>query len=800
MRRTMVVALALAVLAPVGARAEGDPACPAPRCSEHVITLDRYPFRFNVLVPPDYDDTARRYPVLYLFMGAVGGDAANHNRRGWLIGTDLIGWTGGLPASRQAIVVLPDHGTGFDSIDGTMKWETFHIEHLIPYVDANFRTIAGRAYRAIAGLSYGGFVAMHHAARHPDLFVAAGSFSGAPLDISPPHWVAAMGAAWTAAFAACPASDGGYEPWVCGGYDPAPGGPVGPLGPHVTNEVYWRANDPTSIAGNLGGVSLLMRAGTGVPCDEEDRETLARTDDTEDGHIGYKHLEGGAEPQVRVFSAALARAGVAHRTVTPPCGLHSWRYFWQGLMEFWPQMLDAFGSPAPSSFDHRAVAPTFDVWDWSFTADAARAPEFLDVADASCRGVGLTGSGLTTVLTASCFAPGRVVRLGGAREASVVSDAAGRITFTVDLGAPHQHQQYTPAARALEAAGGYWTSRAVTFKPTPNGPSSQPIVDIPVSFEVDNLNRSLLACESDGQRYTIRGHITGPASMLDDPERSIAVHLHGGTVDERHYRSEVPGYHYAYDMAARGHTVLTVSELGYGDSGLPHGAQVCKGSQADTIHQVIEQLRAGTYTSAGARPAFARVAVGGLSQGGATSQIVAYSWPDDVDALFQLGMGNVLLPTPTLTANLAMGEAPACGSGGYEKHAGGPDGYAHTWPSAEAEIADAYTDPDPAAAAGFAALRQRDPCGVLTTTGNAVANGNAYLDRIDVPVLVLFGRDDQLFQPPTQELQAQRFTGSTAVTFVQLDGTGHEVVLDRGQLGQARAFRDAMSAWFGAVL
>src|SRR6202022_3173993 len=60
------------------------------------------------------------------------------------------------------------------------KWETFHVGQLIPWVDANLRTVASRPGRAIAGLSQGGFCAMSYAARHPDMFTTAVSFSGAP--------------------------------------------------------------------------------------------------------------------------------------------------------------------------------------------------------------------------------------------------------------------------------------------------------------------------------------------------------------------------------------------------------------------------------------------------------------------------------------------------------------------------------------------------------------------------------------------------------------------------------------------
>src|SRR5205807_6226435 len=89
------------------------------------------------------------------------------------------------------IVVMPDGGyDGFYSdwygtdTDGhtpapAPAWETFHVRELIPWVDATFPTVIGRGGRAIAGISMGGFGTMSYAARHPDVFVAAASFSGA---------------------------------------------------------------------------------------------------------------------------------------------------------------------------------------------------------------------------------------------------------------------------------------------------------------------------------------------------------------------------------------------------------------------------------------------------------------------------------------------------------------------------------------------------------------------------------------------------------------------------------------------
>jgi len=62
------------------------------------------------------------------------------------------------------------------------NWEDFHLAQLVPWIDANLRTMADRSGRAIAGLSMGGFGSIHYAEDRPDLFSYAASFSGA-LDL-----------------------------------------------------------------------------------------------------------------------------------------------------------------------------------------------------------------------------------------------------------------------------------------------------------------------------------------------------------------------------------------------------------------------------------------------------------------------------------------------------------------------------------------------------------------------------------------------------------------------------------------
>jgi enterochelin esterase family protein len=58
------------------------------------------------------------------------------------------------------------------------------VNDLIPFIDANFRTIADREHRAIAGLSMGGGQAMRIGLGHLDQFAWIGTFSGAARDFN----------------------------------------------------------------------------------------------------------------------------------------------------------------------------------------------------------------------------------------------------------------------------------------------------------------------------------------------------------------------------------------------------------------------------------------------------------------------------------------------------------------------------------------------------------------------------------------------------------------------------------------
>ena len=87
-----------------------------------------------------------------------------------------------LAESANFIIVTPEGEDGWYTDSATKpndKYESYIIKELIPEVDKKFRTVADRDHRIVAGLSMGGFGALKFGLKYPDMFVLAGSFSGA---------------------------------------------------------------------------------------------------------------------------------------------------------------------------------------------------------------------------------------------------------------------------------------------------------------------------------------------------------------------------------------------------------------------------------------------------------------------------------------------------------------------------------------------------------------------------------------------------------------------------------------------
>ncbi len=128
----------------------------------------------HIYTPPGYDNSKEKYPVFYLLHGAGDDDS------GW----STIGRAGfildNLLAEKKAqpmIVVMPngsmppsDKGPAYqaDEFAGEL------LNNVIPYVEKNYRVIANRDNRAIAGLSMGGGQTLRVLPSNLDKFAYAG--------------------------------------------------------------------------------------------------------------------------------------------------------------------------------------------------------------------------------------------------------------------------------------------------------------------------------------------------------------------------------------------------------------------------------------------------------------------------------------------------------------------------------------------------------------------------------------------------------------------------------------------------
>lgn len=140
--------------------------------------------RAFVYTPPSYDkDKKTKYPVLYLQHGWGEDETAWSNQgRANLIMDNLIGEGKIKPfiivmTYGMTNVVRPGGGGGLRSFD-IKPFQTVLLDELIPYIDANFRTIANQANRAMAGLSMGGFETKTITLARPDVFSYYGLLSG----------------------------------------------------------------------------------------------------------------------------------------------------------------------------------------------------------------------------------------------------------------------------------------------------------------------------------------------------------------------------------------------------------------------------------------------------------------------------------------------------------------------------------------------------------------------------------------------------------------------------------------------
>jgi pimeloyl-ACP methyl ester carboxylesterase len=146
------------------------------------------PRHYRLFLPASYENSARRFPVIYYFHG----HSDRYTLERYDDGKDTVPKILDFVARNDVIVVAVDgyvaeRYTGFyggtpwavTPEDGVYDFGAY-FQELAAHIDSTLRTLPSRRYRATSGLSMGGFMSLYLSARYPDLIGSASSFNPGP--------------------------------------------------------------------------------------------------------------------------------------------------------------------------------------------------------------------------------------------------------------------------------------------------------------------------------------------------------------------------------------------------------------------------------------------------------------------------------------------------------------------------------------------------------------------------------------------------------------------------------------------
>ncbi|MCE8033770.1 MAG: esterase family protein [Halomonas sp.] len=140
-------------------------------------------YHYALYLPDGYHESNQAYPILYLLHGSFG------NERDWVESGDLERTVdrmirdGLIP---PLVIVMPGSESWW--IDGHNEAaRTAFLDELMPWVEETWQVVPLREWRAIAGLSAGGYGTLNFMLERPDLFAAAAALSPASYHPLPPR-------------------------------------------------------------------------------------------------------------------------------------------------------------------------------------------------------------------------------------------------------------------------------------------------------------------------------------------------------------------------------------------------------------------------------------------------------------------------------------------------------------------------------------------------------------------------------------------------------------------------------------
>lgn len=145
--------------------------------------------QISVYLPPGYQKSQKRYPVIYMNDGDVLFDKAiTDNGEEWKIDEVLDSLNKkkeaefivvGISAGANRFAEYSPYKTKQLNMPSGDRYLAFIINNLIPFINKNFRTKTGAENTSIGGSSMGGLISYYATIKHPDIFGSAAVFSPA---------------------------------------------------------------------------------------------------------------------------------------------------------------------------------------------------------------------------------------------------------------------------------------------------------------------------------------------------------------------------------------------------------------------------------------------------------------------------------------------------------------------------------------------------------------------------------------------------------------------------------------------
>jgi S-formylglutathione hydrolase FrmB len=219
--------------------------------------------RYCVYVPSGYDSGVQRYPVLYFLHGLGDNEQTLFNSGGWTLLDELRNQH----KMGDFLIVVPEGRRSFyvNSADGSERYSDFFLQEFIPKIESKYRIRAGRAGRAISGISMGGYGALRFAFAHPELFSAVSAQSAALITETPQQLNAA-------------ANTG--SPLL---------GVLGPVFGKPIDVAHWNANNPFLLAKR--NAAELRKLSIYFNCGQEDNYGFEKGAAALDHQLSEQHIQ-----------------------------------------------------------------------------------------------------------------------------------------------------------------------------------------------------------------------------------------------------------------------------------------------------------------------------------------------------------------------------------------------------------------------------------------------------------------------------------------------------------------------------